>query len=116
MISKKPGKQRKHKRNAPMHQRRKIMSSHLSPELKNKLKKRAIPVKKGDEVVVMRGSFKGLKGKVEQVKRKPFKVFIENIFYEKKNGTKVKLGLDASKIMITSLDTADVKRIKGENK
>jgi len=92
------------------------MCSHLSSELKKKFKKNAIPVRKGDEVLIMRGSFKGSKGKVEEVKRKTYKVFVEGIVYEKKNGSKVRLGLDASKLMITSLNTNDSKRFRSEKK
>jgi len=62
----------------------------------------------------MRGSFKGAKGKVDEVKRKKFKVFVENIFYEKKDGKKVKVALDASKLMIINLNINDSKRFKGD--
>ena len=98
------------KKKAPMHLRRKLMSSHLSPELKKKYKKKSIPIRKGDEVLIMRGSFKGSKGKVEEVKRKSYKVFVENIVYEKKNGTKVRIPINASNLMITSLNVNDAKR------
>jgi len=115
ILSKKPTKQRNYRRKAPMHARRKMMGSHLSPELRKKYKKRSVPVRKGDEVLIMRGLFKGTKGKVEEVKRKSYKVFVENIFYEKKNGTKVKLAIDASNLMVTSLNTNDAKRFGGGN-
>jgi large subunit ribosomal protein L24 len=114
--SKKPSKQRKYRAKAPTHVRRKIMSSHLSPELRKKHKKRSTPVRKGDEVIIMRGSFKGTKGKVEEVNRKRYKVFVENIFYEKKDGTKTKIGIDTSNLMITSLNLDDPKRFKGDLK
>ena len=111
--SKKPSKQRKYRLKAPMHTRRKMMSAHLSPKLKEKYKKRSIPIRKGDEVIIMRGKFKGSKGKVEDVKRKSYKVYVENVFYEKKDGKKVKIGIDASKLMITSLNLSDQKRLEG---
>lgn len=111
--SKKPGKQRVYRRTAPIHVRRKIMSSRLSPELRKKHKKKALPVRKGDEVIVLRGSFKKTKGKVESVKRNNYKIFIDNVFREKKDGSKVKIGMDSSNLMITSLDLSDPKRLRG---
>ncbi len=109
--SKKPSKQRKFRRTAPMHIRRKLMSSHLSKELREKYKRRSLPVRKGDEVIIMRGEFKGIKGKVEEVKRKTYKVYIENVYREKKNGTKIRVGFDASNLMITKLNLDDPKRL-----
>jgi large subunit ribosomal protein L24 len=114
--SKKPSKQRKYRVIAPTHVRRRMMRSSLSKELKKKHKKRSITVRKGDEVIVMKGSFKGTKGKVDEVKRKTYKIFIDNVQIEKKDGTKVRIGLDASKIMITSLNTSDPKRFGGDKK
>lgn len=113
MKSKKPSKQRLIRKKAPMHARHKMMSCHLSPELKKKYKKRSVPVRKGDEVMIMRGSHKGQKGKVKQVKRKNFEVFIEDIVYEKKDGTKELISFDTSNLMITSLDLSDAKRLRG---
>ncbi len=114
--SKKPSKQRVYRRTAPMHVRRKMMSSHLSKELMSKHHKRSIPLRKGDEVLIMRGSFKGVKGVVDEINRSSFKVFIKNVVYEKKNGTKVKIGFDASNLMITNLYSNDAKRFKVMNK
>jgi ribosomal protein uL24 len=93
-----------------------MMRSPLSKDLKKKYKKNSVIVRKGDEVIVMRGSFKGVKGKVNEIKRKTYKIFVDNVQREKKDGTKVKIGLDASKVMITSLETSDPKRFGGEKK
>ena len=41
---------------APSHIRRRIMSCHLSKDLKNQYHVRAIPVRKDDEILVMRGN------------------------------------------------------------
>lgn len=48
-------KQRKAHFTAPSHIRRIIMSSHLSKELRNKYRVRAVPIRKDDEVTVVRG-------------------------------------------------------------
>lgn len=62
------------------------MSAPLSTELKNKYAVRAVPIRKDDEVSVVRGTFKGREGKVVQVYRKKFVIHVERITREKVNG------------------------------
>jgi len=62
------------------------MSSHLSKELRTKYDVRAIPVRKGDTVKVVRGTFKGREGKVQSVYRKRWCLHVEKITKEKTNG------------------------------
>ncbi|KAJ1839369.1 60S ribosomal protein L26A, partial [Coemansia sp. RSA 486] len=57
-------KSRKAHFTAPSHIRRRLMSSSLSKDLRKKYEVRAIPVRKGDEVIVTRGQYKGREGKV----------------------------------------------------
>ena len=52
-------KSRKRHFNAPSHIRRKIMSSPLSKELRQKYNIRSMPIRKDDEVQVVRGHHKG---------------------------------------------------------
>lgn len=49
---------------APSHLRYKIMSANLSKELKEKHGIKALPVRKDDEVLIVRGGFKDTKGKI----------------------------------------------------
>jgi large subunit ribosomal protein L26e len=62
------------------------MSCHLNKELKSKYDVRAVPVRKGDTVKVMRGTFKGREGKVQSVYRKRWALHIEKLTREKTNG------------------------------
>ncbi len=62
------------------------MSSHLSKELRTKYDVRSIPVRKGDTVKVVRGTFKGREGKVQAVYRKKWALHVEKITKEKTNG------------------------------
>ena len=62
------------------------MSGHLSKDLKTKYDVRSIPVRKGDTVKVVRGTFKGREGKVTTVYRKKWCVHVEKITREKVNG------------------------------
>uniref|UniRef100_UPI00358FC4B0 large ribosomal subunit protein uL24 n=1 Tax=Myxine glutinosa TaxID=7769 RepID=UPI00358FC4B0 len=97
-------KNRKRHFNAPSHIRRKIMSSPLSKELRQKYNVRSIPIRKDDEVQVVRGHYKGQQvGKVVQVYRKKYVIYIERIQREKANGASVHVGIHPSKVVITKL-------------
>mmetsp|Transcript_16176 Transcript_16176/g.15562 ORF Transcript_16176/g.15562 Transcript_16176/m.15562 type:complete len:93 (+) Transcript_16176:25-303(+) len=85
-VSSQRRKSRKAHFSAPSSIRRKIMSSHLNKELKTKYDVRAIPLRKGDTVRVMRGTYKGREGKVLTVYRKKWCVHIEKVTKEKTNG------------------------------
>lgn len=47
---------------------------------------RSIPVRKDDEVTIVRGTYKGREGKVVQVYRKKWVIHVERITREKVNG------------------------------
>lgn len=96
-------KSRKAHFTAPSSERRKIMSCNLSDELRKKYNVRSVPVRKDDEVSVMRGTFKSREGKVVQVYRKKWVIHIERITSEKVNGATVNVGIDPSKCQITKL-------------
>eukprot|EP00890_Picochlorum_soloecismus_P000429 jgi/Picsp_1/1387/NSC_04866-R1_protein len=88
---------------APSNVRRKLMSAPLSAELRNKLSVRSVPIRKDDEVTVVRGSYKGREGKVVQVYRKKWVIHIERLVREKTNGASVAVGIDPSKVVVTKL-------------
>jgi len=109
-VSKKPSKQRKMLFQAPLHRRRKIMASNLSPELREEYGVRSFPVRKGDTVKIMRGDAKGLEGKVARVDRKNYRIYVEGVTRKKQSGETVMIPIHHSKVMIISLDTSDPKR------
>uniref|UniRef100_A0A1W7R9R8 60S ribosomal protein L26 n=1 Tax=Hadrurus spadix TaxID=141984 RepID=A0A1W7R9R8_9SCOR len=106
-------KNRKRHFNAPSHVRRVIMSSPLSKELRQKYTVRSMPIRKDDEVQVVRGHYKGQQvGKVVQVYRKKYVIYIERIQREKANGATVYVGIHPSKVVIVKLKMdKDRKRI-----
>lgn len=112
MKSKKPKKQRKAQKEMPLHKRKRLVSAHLSKELRESLKKRSLPVRKGDSVKIMRGSFKGKSGKVIKVDLRKAKIYIEKITRKKANGTEVPVPISASNVLITALDKSDERRLK----
>jgi ribosomal protein uL24 len=104
-------KQRKYLANAPIHTQRKIMASHLSKELRTKYKKRSFPIRKDDEVKIMRGKFKGKTGKIADIDRARKRVAIEGIQRKKKDGTKINIFFNASVLQIQKLNLEDKKRV-----
>lgn len=110
--SKQPRKQRKYQANLPLHTKHEMLSATLTKDLRKKHGKRNFPLRKGDEVKVMRGEFKKKTGKISQVYRKKMKVAIEGLQRKKKDGTKINVLFDTSSLQITSLDLSDKKRIK----
>lgn len=74
---------------------------------------RSLPIRKDDEVQILRGKFKGHQsGKVVAVYRKKWVIHVERVQRERANGATVFVGIDPSKVMITKLKMdKDRKRI-----
>jgi large subunit ribosomal protein L24 len=116
VSSKQPRKQRKYRYNAPLHVRHKFISAHLSPELREKYGVRALPLRKGDEIEVMRGSSKGLRGTVERVDLKKCKIYVSGVKAKKIDGSEVMKALEPSNLKIVNLNLDDKKRIEVLNR
>lgn len=110
--SKQPRKQRKYRANAPLHLKHKMMSGNLSKELRKRYGKRSIPVRKGDNIKIMVGEFKGKTGKIDTVENKKMRITIDGIFRSKKDGTKVGVYFHPSNLQIKELNLDDSKRNK----
>ncbi|KAF9621198.1 hypothetical protein IFM89_016692 [Coptis chinensis] len=96
-------KNRKAHFTAPSSVRRVLMSAPLSTDLRTKYNVRSVPVRKDDEVQVVRGTYKGREGKVVQVYRRKWVIHIERITREKVNGQTVNVGVNPSKVVVTKL-------------
>ena len=112
MVSVKPRKQIKEIYNAPLHMKRKWLSSHLEENLLLKYDKRAVSVVKGDAVRVMRGSFKGHEDKIVRVKVGKRSIEIEGITMTKADGNKIPKPIHPSNVVITKLNLTDKWRRK----
>jgi len=110
-ASKQPRKQRKYKARAPLHIQHMFVSANLSKEIRKKYHRRSFPLRKGDTVRIMRGSFKGKTGKVESVDVKRTRASIEKIQKTKKDGTKVEVFFHVSNLQIKELQLEDKERI-----
>jgi ribosomal protein uL24 len=73
--------------------------SHAEPALKV----RAIPIRKDDEVLVVRGHQKGREGKVIANYRKNMVIHIERLHREKVSGQTKQIGIHPSNVVITKL-------------
>ncbi len=112
MKTTKPGKQRKRLYHAPLNERYKRFSAPLSSKLKESHGANSVPVRNGDTVMIMRGDRKGSEGKVTQINRKKYRIFIEGATREKVDGTTTFIPIHPSKVMITRLNLDDKWRKK----
>ena len=94
----------------PLHRKQNLVSAMLSKELKDKFKKNSMPLRKGDEVKVLRGDFKGTTGEVSRIDLKNSKIYVTSVTSTKVDGTSVERPVRASNLMITNLDLEDQKR------
>lgn len=110
--SSKPSKQRKYRITAPLHIKQKLMRAHLAKPLREKYGRRALGLKKGDKVKVMRGTFSGKEGTTDRLNLKTGKVSITGIEASKKDGSKVMIPFEPSNLMIIELNNIDKMRQK----
>ena len=110
--SKNPGKQRKYRIKSPLHIKRKLLSVHLSKELRKRYGKRNIVLRKGDKVKVLSGQFKKYENKVEIINITKSRIFVNGIEVTKKDGSKKQVAIHPSNLMITELNLDDKLRMK----
>jgi large subunit ribosomal protein L26e len=79
------------------------MSAPLSKELQAKYNVRSLPVRKDDEVMVVRGIYKNREGKITACYRRKFCIHVERITRDKANGAQVNVGIQTSNCVITKL-------------
>eukprot|EP00927_Polykrikos_kofoidii_P016746 TRINITY_DN1758_c1_g2_i1.p2 TRINITY_DN1758_c1_g2~~TRINITY_DN1758_c1_g2_i1.p2 ORF type:complete len:138 (-),score=23.42 TRINITY_DN1758_c1_g2_i1:108-521(-) len=102
-VSSSRRKSRKAHFTAPSHIRRKIMSAPLSKDLRTKYAVRSVPIRREDEVMIVRGHYHDREGKVTQVYRKKWRIHVERVQRDKANGQTVPVGIHPSKVVITKL-------------
>ncbi len=119
MSSKQPRKQRLARYTAPYHRRHREMSSPIDKGLRERqlsrgfMYPRAMPVRKGDRVMIVRGEGKSKSATaVSLVDRKARKVYVEGFTYFKSDGTELQRPIDASNLVIINPDWSDIRRRK----
>ncbi|MFQ6060057.1 MAG: 50S ribosomal protein L24 [Thermoplasmata archaeon] len=108
--SRKARKQRKRRWEAPLHKRMKMMRGHLAPKYLEAGKRRSLTLRKGDQVRIMRGEFRGEEGKVEEVDLKNMVITIEGITQAKADESQSARRVHPSNIMILKPDMSDRRR------
>ena len=106
-----PRKQRKYIANATLKEKHRFLCSLLSPELRQQDGKRSIPVIKEDEVKVMRGQFKDMKGKILRVFSKKSRIHVDGAQTVKRDGSKAYYPIHPSNVMIINLHLDDKERM-----
>lgn len=84
----------------------------MSKELREKYKRRSLPVRKGDEVEIMRGEHAGKKGKIARLDLKKYRVYIEGIIIKRTAGTEVQVPIHPSNLKLVNPDLTDKFRRK----
>jgi large subunit ribosomal protein L24 len=117
-VSSKARVQRKAQANAPSHVKRRMLSAHLSDDLRTQYGVRTARVCKGDTVAVLRGDedIRGTEGKVVEVFTKTGRVSVEGVTINQADGTATVRPVHASNLVITKLNTEDPWRIDSLSK
>lgn len=112
VASKRPGKQRKARANAPLHTRHRMITCHLDRPLRIEFRTRGFPVKKGDTVKILRGSegVRGVEAKVANVDLRDLTLTLEGVTIPKADGTQKIRPIQPSNCIITKLDLSDPRR------
>ena len=110
--------QRKEQANAPSHTKRKMLSAHLSDDLRAQYGVRTARVCKGDTVAIIRGEedVRGTEAKVLDVFTKTGRVSVEGVTINQADGSAIVRPVHASNLVITKLNTEDQWRIDSLSK
>ncbi|MFX1450206.1 MAG: 50S ribosomal protein L24 [Promethearchaeota archaeon] len=107
MIKKKntksPKKQRKRFYNLPIHKRYKLFNVRLIPDLVAEYGVRRLPIQKDDFVLITKGEYTDIEGKVKRINKQKFQVFVEGASIEKKDGSALEIPIYPSNLVITKL-------------
>eukprot|EP00917_Polyrhabdina_sp_WS-2016_P025101 GHVP01054067.1.p1 GENE.GHVP01054067.1~~GHVP01054067.1.p1 ORF type:complete len:140 (+),score=12.99 GHVP01054067.1:30-449(+) len=96
-------KNRKRHFTAPSHIRRYKMAARLSKKLRREYNVRSVPIRKDDEVIIMRGNHKESEGRVIACCRSKYSIHVERISRTNSQGESKQIPLHPSNVMITKL-------------
>ena len=102
-----PRRQRRALYTAPTSERRRRMTVPLSRDLRRRFRRRNVPVRKGDTVRVLSGSFAGREERVARVSRRTYSVTLDNVTLKTAEEKLKPLALRPSHLVITRLNLAD---------
>jgi large subunit ribosomal protein L24 len=102
-----PRRQRKALYTADTFERRRRMTVLLSRELRTRFHRRSVPVRKGDTVRVLAGSFSGREERVAKIDRRAYSVTLDNVTLKTADEKLKPLGLRPGRLVITRLNLSD---------
>ena len=105
-----PRKQRKAAFAAHQFARRRLLSVPLSKELRARYGRRQLPVRKGDTVRVLRGSYEGQEERVAKVNTRHRTVTLDNITVKKADAKLKPLPVAPNHLVLTKLNLSDAWR------
>jgi large subunit ribosomal protein L24 len=109
-TSRLPRQQRKAIFTADLFERRRRMSVPLSRELRRRYGRRQLPVRKGDTVRVLSGSYLGREERVAKVDRQAYSVTLDNVTGKTADVKLKPLPIRTSHLILTKLNLSDAWR------
>jgi large subunit ribosomal protein L24 len=109
-TSRLPRQQRKAQYNADLFERHRRMSVALSQELRRRYGRRNLPVRKGDTVRVLSGSYVGREERVAKVNLQKYSVTLDNVTGKTADAKLKPLPIRPSHLVLTKLNLADAWR------
>lgn len=106
-TSRLPRKQRKARATADTRERRKRLTLALSRELRTRYGRRRLPVRKGDTVKILQGSYVGREERVARVIRRDYALVLDNVTLKKADAKLKQFPITPGHLMITKLNLAD---------
>ncbi len=105
-----PRQQRKAMYNADLFERHRKMSVALSKELRRRYGRRSLPVRKGDTVRVLSGSYVGREERVAKVNLQKYAVTLDNVTGKTADSKLKPLPIRTSHLVLTKLNLSDAWR------
>ncbi len=109
-LSSLPRKQRKAAFSAHNFARRRFLTVPLSKELRTRYGRRQLPVRKGDTVRVVSGSYEGQEERVAQINTRDRTVTLDNITLKKADQKLKPLPVRPNHLLLTKLNLSDAWR------
>jgi large subunit ribosomal protein L24 len=108
-TSRQPRRQRKAMYDADHQERRRRMAVPLSRELRTRYGRRSLPVRKGDTVRVLSGSYStvGEERRVAKVNRRDYRLTLDNVTTKTADAKLKPLPIRASHLVLTKLNLSD---------
>jgi large subunit ribosomal protein L24 len=92
---------------ATISERRKRTSAPLSRELRGRYGRRSLPIRKGDTVRILHGSYVGREERVARVNRRDYTVTLDNVTMKTGDQKLKALAIRPSALVLTRLNLAD---------